>query len=287
MNAWMELATLIGATFVSEDLTCVGTGLLVRAGRLDGWLGVFGCFLGIFIGDLGLWGLGRGFGRRALRWPWLQRQLPEGRLDQMERWFFYRFPGELAGRILSITDKHFPYIAGDGCSTLEELIWAHPRYRMQAGTFLARHAHDRDRVLAAGETLRLVVAGNHCQGTLFRDGAHLLTPELEQAVNAIIRPFDGFCFGRFDVRYSDVEAFKAGRDLAVVELNGVVSESTNLYDPSWPLVRAYRTLYHQWHLLFQIGDANRRRGIQPTGVAALARSVFAYYRGRHIDLLAD
>jgi membrane protein DedA with SNARE-associated domain len=149
--------------------------------------------------------------------------------------FYYRLPGEETGHIFSITDKVFPVLVGDGRSTVEELIWRHPRYRLQADVFLARLDARRNDVLADGEALPLALAGNHCQGTLFRDGGHLLTPELERAVDAVARRFDGFFIGRFDIRYTDREAFKAGRDLAIVELNGATSESTNVYDPSWPL----------------------------------------------------
>jgi hypothetical protein len=158
---------------------------------------------------------------------------------------------------------------------------------MQVHTFLRRHAAEADRVLSEGERFPLAVAGNHCQGTMFRDGSHLLTPELERAVDAIVRPFAGFFIGRFDVRYTDVEAFRAGRDLAVVELNGATSESTNIYDPSWSLWAAYRTLFRQWALLYQIGHANRQRGHEPTSVLTLLRCVCDYYRGRRIDPLSD
>ncbi len=201
--------------------------------------------------------------------------------------FYYRYPGEPQGRIFSITDKHFPSVTGDGRATLEELIWRHPRYRMQARTFLARHAGQLDRVLDEGESLRLAVAGNHCQGTLFRDGGHLGTPELEQTVDAVARQFPGFYFGRFDVRYHDVAAFRAGRDLAVVELNGVTSESTNIYDPSRSLLAAYRTLYRQWALLFAIGRANADRGHRPAGALTLLRLVWHHYRDRRADPRAD
>ena len=88
-------------------------------------------------------------------------------------------------------------------------------------------------------------------------------------VDRIAQRFEGFYFGRFDVRYADVEAFRAGRDLAIVELNGVTSESTNLYDPANSLWSAYRTLIRQWEILFRIADANRRRGHAHAGVAEL------------------
>ncbi|MGH9750691.1 MAG: carboxylate--amine ligase, partial [Candidatus Polarisedimenticolia bacterium] len=201
--------------------------------------------------------------------------------------FYYRMPGEARGRIFSITDKVFPVIEGDGVSTLEDLIWRHPRYRMQARTFLTRHAAQRRRVLARGERLPLARAGNHCQGTMFRDGAHLLTPELERVVDRIAGAFPGFHFGRFDVRYGDPAAFMAGEDLAIVELNGVTSESTNIYDPSRSLLQAWRTLYRQWGLLFRIGAANRARAIHPAGALHLLRSVLAFYGGPAPSPLAD
>jgi membrane protein DedA with SNARE-associated domain len=174
--------------------------------------------------------------------------------------FYYRDPGARRGRILSITDKVFPVLVGDGVSTIEWLIWTHPRYRLQGATFVRRHADALHRVLQDGEQFALALAGNHAQGTLFRDGAHLATPELERRIDEIARAYPGFFVGRFDIRYSDVDAFKAGRDIAIVELNGVTAESTNIYDPNATLLDAYRVLFRQWAIVFAIGDANRRAG---------------------------
>jgi membrane protein DedA with SNARE-associated domain len=195
--------------------------------------------------------------------------------------FYCGMPDEPTGRIFSITDKHFPEVIGDGRRTLEQLVWDHPRYRMQAGTFLKRHAQHADRVLADGERVRLADAGNHCQGTMFRDGAHLITPELERAIDTVARRFaGGFYFGRFDVRYADVAAFMRGEDFTIIELNGVTSESTNLYDPSGSLLRAYHILFGQWSMLFRIADRNIRRGVTPTAPLDLLNVVVGYYRTR-------
>lgn len=187
--------------------------------------------------------------------------------------FVYRLPGEPRFRIFSVTDKVFPFVVGDGVSSLEELIWRHPRYRMQARLFLSRNQADANQVLELGQTFRLSLTGNHSQGTLFRDGGHLLTPELDAAVNDILRPFTDFFIGRFDIRYRSIEELKAGRELGVVELNGVTSESTNLYDPTWSLLRAYVTLFRQWSLLYSIGDANRRRGANVPSLGELFRAI--------------
>jgi membrane protein DedA with SNARE-associated domain len=174
--------------------------------------------------------------------------------------FYYRTPGSAHGRVLSITDKHFPVIVGDGSSTVEELVWRHPRYRMQASTFLQRHRRELARVLSPGERLQLAVAGNHAQGTLFRDGGRLLTTALECRIDDIARACPGFFVGRFDIRYSDEQAFKAGEDIAIVELNGATAESTNIYDPDCTLLDAYRQLFRQWSIVFEIGAANRAAG---------------------------
>jgi membrane protein DedA with SNARE-associated domain len=183
--------------------------------------------------------------------------------------FYYRRPGDLRGRVFSLTDKRFPVIVGDGRATLEELIWSHPRVRLQAGVFLARHRDERNRVPADGDQVRLAVAGNHAQGTMFLDGRALITPALERRIDEIARHMPGFYIGRFDVRYADVEQFRAGADLAIVELNGVTSEATHIYDPAYSLVHAWRVLCEQWSLVFEIGAANRARGHEPARVGRL------------------
>jgi membrane protein DedA with SNARE-associated domain len=191
--------------------------------------------------------------------------------------FYYRRPDEPRGRIFSVTDKRFPALVGDGAATVEQLLWDHPRYRLQVPLFLKRH--DGTRVLADGERLPLVTAGNHCQGAVFLDGAELITPELSARIDEIARRVPGFYIGRFDVRYASLEAFRRGDDLTIVELNGVTSESTNIYDPGYGAWRAWRTLARQWQLVFEIGHANRARGAQALNLRRLLKLTLAYLLG--------
>jgi hypothetical protein len=190
--------------------------------------------------------------------------------------FYARHPREARGRIFSITDKHFPTIVGDGTSTLETLIRWHPRFRHQADLFLRRHHAERCHVLRYGEAYRLGHIGNHAQGALFLDGAHLITPALEARIDDIAQTIPGFYVGRFDVRYSDQAAFMSGCDLAIVELNGVTAESTNIYDPSRTLLDAYRTLFRQWRLIYEIGAHNLRAGTERVGAKRLASLVWSH-----------
>ncbi|MBX2850316.1 MAG: alpha/beta fold hydrolase [Phycisphaeraceae bacterium] len=202
--------------------------------------------------------------------------------------FYTRHPNEEHGKIFSITDKAFPILVGDGKSSLEELIWQHPRFRFQHDVFHIRWADELERVLDKGEELRLAEAGNHCQGTLFRDGARLITPDLERRIDELAKRLEGFYFGRLDIRYTDEAALKCGEGLALIEINGVTSESTNLYDPTWSLWQAHATLRAQWAECFAIGEAIRKRdGVKPKPGLRLLRDSLRYYRGRHVSTLSD
>jgi hypothetical protein len=180
--------------------------------------------------------------------------------------FYYRFPHEERGRIFAITEKIFPVVLGDGKSTVTELIQREPRARLMAKTYLRRFAARRFEVLAAGEVLKLVESGNHAQGCIFRDGAHLGTPELAACLDEISRKLNGFFIGRYDIRYASEADLRAGRNFQIVELNGAAAEATNIYDARCSLLTAYRTLFRQWDLVFAIGAANRTLGTTPMSV---------------------
>ena len=80
-----------------------------------------------------------------------------------------------------------------------------------------------------GEDLKLVETGNHAQGCIFRDGAHLWTLELEEAIDRHLA-IPGFYIGRYDIRYANEEELRRGENFQIVELNGAASEATNIYD---------------------------------------------------------
>ena len=188
--------------------------------------------------------------------------------------FWIHAPNESEGRIFSITEKEFPAVRGDGERTLEELILDDPRAVCQATTYLnANAAHIMD-VPASGESVQLVDLGTHCLGAIFHDGKRFATPELHAAVSKMASGFEGFHFGRFDVRVPSEEDFAAGRNLSILELNGVTSEATHIYDSRISLREAYGVLFEQWRLAFAIGQRNVANGTP----ASTCRELFATYR---------
>jgi pimeloyl-ACP methyl ester carboxylesterase/membrane protein DedA with SNARE-associated domain len=189
--------------------------------------------------------------------------------------FYARKPSEETGRIIAVTEKSMPVVAGDGRRTLEELILADPRAIAMAGTYLAEQEPRLREIPAAGEAVQLVELGTHCRGAYFGDGARLVTPELTAAIDRVSRTFEGFFFGRYDVRSDSTEEFRRGV-FRVIELNGVTSEATSIYDPAHGLLDAYRTLFAQWRLAFEIGEENRERGAAPASPLTLVRLAARY-----------
>jgi membrane protein DedA with SNARE-associated domain len=178
--------------------------------------------------------------------------------------FYYRFPHEERGRVFAVTEKIFPVLIGNGRSAISELIRQDPRARFMAHTYLRRFESRRDEILPAGEMLKLVEAGNHAQGCIFRDGMHLCTPALIERIDEISQKLSGFYIGRYDIRFESEADLRAGKNFQIIELNGAASEATSIYDERNSLFDAYRTLFRQWALVFAIGAANRKRGHSPT-----------------------
>ena len=193
--------------------------------------------------------------------------------------FYYRQPDEKRGRIFSITEKRMPTVTGDGVSTLERLILADDRAVCMAQFLLDKHKTRASEVPGEGERVQLVEIGTHSKGALFLDAGWIKTPELETKIDEISHSFDGFYFGRFDIRTPSVDDFRAGRNFKIVELNGVTSEATHIYDPHNSLITAYRVLFEQWRLAFEIGAKNRERGVKPSTVRELVK-VMRDYRKR-------
>lgn len=202
--------------------------------------------------------------------------------------FYYRYPDEEAGRIYAITEKRFPVVIGDGQSTLEELILNDDRAVCMARFHLNRHSDRLMERIPAGEPFPLVELGTHSRGSLFLNGGAIVTSALTESVDRISRAYDGFYFGRFDVRVHDHQEFIEGRGFKVIELNGVTSEATSIYDPENSLLDAWRVLFEQWRIAFEIGALNRKLGAQPVPLGTLLAWLVAYReKSQGHDLVLD
>lgn len=185
--------------------------------------------------------------------------------------FVYRHPEDGKAVIYSITQKCFPTVSGDGERTLAQLIAADGRARLIAPLLWRRFATRLHEIPARGETFALVEIGAHCRGSLFLDASSLKTPQLTAAMARVFDAIPGFHFGRLDLRCPSAEALSAGRDLRILEVNGVTAEAAHIYHPGTPLLTGYRSMFRQWKIAFEIGAANAAQGAEITGPFELLR----------------
>ena len=191
--------------------------------------------------------------------------------------FYYRYPNQASGEIFSITEKTFPVLVGDGKKNLEQLMMENPRTHYMAEFLLNLHNDKLDLVLADGEFFQVVEIGSHCRGSVFLDGNQNITAELTRQIDLLSQQLNGFNFGRYDIRVTNKQDFQAGKSFKILEVNGVTSESTNIYDPKNSVFNAYKILFKQWKLAFEIGKQNIQLGAEKVSLLGLIQHLRKTY----------
>ncbi|MEM7368594.1 MAG: hypothetical protein AAF587_08310 [Bacteroidota bacterium] len=179
---------------------------------------------------------------------------------------YYRYPGKENGKITSVTLKKFLTVTGNGHSTVRELIEAYPRARLQLSVLEEGKASIMQKVLEPGEELQLVPIGNHSRGTTFLNGNAHIDQELLNLFDRISHQLDGIYFGRFDIKCRSMAELKAGKNFYILEINGVKSEPTHIYQPGFSIWEAYKILFRQWRTIYEISMANHLLGVPFPGV---------------------
>lgn len=170
--------------------------------------------------------------------------------------FYTRLKGKSS--ISGINRKHFPSVTGNGQDTILSLAKNHYRYTHHWHSFL--QYLDGDYIPAEGEEVVLSFIGSHTLGCKFTDDLHLLTPELEQAFFSIFESQPGYNFGRVDVKAESEAAFKAGR-FVVIEINGIASLPTQMFDPKYSVWDAYRIFLAHGKWLVKIAKENKQQAM--------------------------
>lgn len=215
----------------------------------------------------------------------IQRLIPH---DGEAGIFYVRLPGEAHGHIQSVTLRYFPFVYGDGVSTLQELIQNNERSKLRAGFYLGRKAEHMgfekeylEMIPSEGELVRLSFIGSIRVGGLYRDASDLISPEMTARFDEIALSMPEFYFGRFDVRFESTELLRVGKGFSIIEINGAGSEAINAWDPEVPIFKLYRELFRTQSLLFKVSAINRSRGFQPMRLADFLKAA------RHQNKLID
>jgi len=173
--------------------------------------------------------------------------------------FYHRIPQEIKGKITSITLKKYLTVTGNGISTLEQLIENDKRAKLYLPLLHELHQKNFALVLKKNEVFMLNVIGNHSKGTQFINGNHLISNELETAIDTIIKKIPGFYYGRLDIKYTHFEDLIALKNFKIIEINGIISEPTHIYDPNnINYFKALKEIRKHWELIYKIATRNHK-----------------------------
>ena len=195
---------------------------------------------------------------------------------------YHREPGDRKGHITSLTLKEFLHVVGDGQRTVRELIQAYPRALLQMERLKENHPQLLDQVPSAGERIPLGVVGNHSKGTRFINANYLIDEQLIRTFDRIATLIEGFHYGRFDIKCHSFDELRAGRSFKIIEINGVCSEPTHIYDPTaTTYYQALRDIWDHWALIRELGVRNHQRGAEYLSPLAMTREFIELFRYRH------
>ena len=159
-------------------------------------------------------------------------------------------------QVTGINQKHFPTVVGNGVDNIATLASQHYRYSHHWALFLKYL--DTTRVPQKDEVVQLSFVGSHTMGCKFTDDSDLCTPAIIESMQQICTSQAGFNFGRFDVKAESIEAFQKG-EFVVIEVNGIASLPTHMFDPTKPITEAYRTFFRHGKYLAKVAHEHRKQ----------------------------
>ncbi len=192
---------------------------------------------------------------------------------------FYRYPSGKTG-ITSLTTKRFLSVTGDGTSTIEQLLRKSTRARMQIDRLLKERPNLLKHIPADTEQIVVEPIGNHCKGTEFINCCHLINEQLIETFDKITKPINGFYYGRFDLKVTSLEDLYQGKNIKIMELNGTNSEAIHIYSKEMNIVKAYKAIFYNMKIVFEIAMENKAKGVKSPSVFLVTKKVRRYFNLR-------
>ena len=192
--------------------------------------------------------------------------------------FYYKIPGYKKGHITSLTLKKYLTVIGDGNSTLLELIKKNERAKNYLNLVIALNNKNLALIPKINEEIILNVIGNHSKGTQFINGNYLINNKLENVLNTINSSISGWYYGRIDLKYNSFEELLEGEKLKILEINGVISEPTHIYDASkGTYLKALKSIKDHWKIIYKIAIKNKQlNNVKYTNLKYLISLYFRY-----------
>ena len=175
--------------------------------------------------------------------------------------FHVRYPDQQQGIITGMISKEYLHVKGDGRSTLRKLIEEHPKAFMIEAEQKHKQKEKLDEIIPENDIYLLNELGNHNRGARFINLQDKVDDELLQVFDEISLYSKHFYYGRYDIKTSSIEDLKAGKNISILEFNGVGSEPNHIYDIGLSYMQAIRIIAQHWKYMYEIGRINYKKGI--------------------------
>ncbi len=174
--------------------------------------------------------------------------------------FYHRIPGEKKGKITSVTLKKYLSVTGNGKSSLLTLIKNNERAKNYLELITELNKDNLDTIPEKNENIVLNFIGNHSKGTQFINGNHLINNDLTKLLDTIKSNIDGWFYGRIDIKYTNFSELLQGKNFKIIELNGILSEPTHIYDPTnITYFNALKEIRKHWKICYKIATVNHSK----------------------------
>jgi hypothetical protein len=174
---------------------------------------------------------------------------------------YWKNPVTQESGILSIALKKLLTVRGDNRSSVRALLSPCFRGKLQIERLEKEKPDLLNTIPNCGEIVLIEPIGNHCRGTLFLNANNLITADMVAKFDTIQAELPRYNIFRIDLKVPSQSDLQQGRNIKILEINGVGSEPAHIYDPEISLLQIWRDTYKLWQKIYEIGTAYHQLGV--------------------------
>lgn len=162
------------------------------------------------------------------------------------------------GCVSSITQKEYPFIIGNGKTTIKGLLDQYSDPYLDKVEVLDKFENRLSDIPLDGKKVILHEIGNYSQGAKFYNRKDLIGTDMLKTMATLHSEIRHFDFFRIDCKADTDEDLLAGK-FKILEINGMKSEPIHIYDSSETMLSRGKSIAQHWKLAFRIYRQKKKR----------------------------
>ncbi len=188
--------------------------------------------------------------------------------------FVAYIPDEEKFRVISLTEKKFFTVKGNGKSNIGELIKLNKRGIVFFKQLKQRSVYPMEFIPEIGEECIIHTFGNHCNGTEFIYRNNMISEELNRNFNLLMQSIQGINYGRFDIKIEKSTDLIDFKNIKIIEFNGISAEPIHIYDSNvGAYLKTLKEFIKTWKYLDIIALNNRKLGLKPAPLKDILKKI--------------